>query len=194
MTSLLSIRHWQGLRAALVAFAALASPALQAASGDAHVHGTAALRIAVEGPQLVVELESPLANLLGFEHAPRTDAQRAAVRAMADKLRLPQVLLKPSAGASCVAGGVEINAPTLPPEWLGNPVPAAQTAAGKAGGEHADLAATYRWRCEAPAQLRGLEVGLVQAFPGLRRIDVQVAGPKGQSAAVLTGAMRSVAW
>ena len=58
------------------------------ASGP-HVHGTAELCVAVENNHLNVELRSPLENLLGFEHAPKTDSQRAAVKAMTAKLNKP---------------------------------------------------------------------------------------------------------
>lgn len=78
----------------------------------------------VGGGQLEVALESPLDNLLGFERAPRTDKQRAAV----------------------------------------------------------------------PAHLKGMDVALMAAFPGLRKLGVQVAGPKGHSAPVLTPGKLAVNW
>ncbi len=191
-----SPRHCR--RAAGLALAAL-TPLLAlgafAAEPGAHVHGAAVLRIVADGAQHEVTLESPLDNLLGFEHAPNTERQRASVREMAAKLRQPQRLFTPTAAARCTPAGVEIAAPTLPAALIGNPQPAAGTRADAASGaEHADLDATFRWRCDAPAQLKGLDVGLMQAFPGLRVLKVQVAGPRGQSAAVLSAGTRSVAW
>ena len=185
--------RWRGnlVAAALVALAHLG--ALAAAPG-AHLHGTAELRIVVDGAQLEVALESPLDNLLGFEHAPRNDSERAAVRAMADKLRRPQALFTPTANARCTLASMAIAAPALPTDLIGNPAPAAVATPAAKGDEHADLDATFRWRCDAPAQLKGLDVGLMQAFPGLRIVKVQVAGPRGQSATVLSAGMRSVTW
>jgi hypothetical protein len=37
-------------------------------------------------------------------------------------------------------------------------------------------------------------VGLFQHFPKLRRLDVQVAGPRGQSAARLSPQQKRLAW
>ena len=42
---------------------------------DAHVHGVAHLNVALEGNDLYIELTSPAANIVGFEHDPRTQNQ-----------------------------------------------------------------------------------------------------------------------
>ncbi len=46
---------------------------------DAHEHGSAALNVALDENKLYIELESPWNNLIGFEHAPTTDEQKALV-------------------------------------------------------------------------------------------------------------------
>ena len=43
-----------------------------------------------------------------------------------------------------------------------------------------------------PVELRNLEVGLFDAFKRIQRIDVQVAGPKGQSKLTLKRPARSI--
>ncbi len=53
----------------------------------AHEHGVAVLRVVSEGATLMIEFVSALDNLVGFEHAPRTDAQRTALRAAQARLR-----------------------------------------------------------------------------------------------------------
>lgn len=179
--------------ASMLSLALLMNASAATAEGHAHVHGSAELRIVVDGPQLEIGLESPLDNLLGFERSPRNDKERAQVRAMADSLRQASALFTPTLAARCAVVGVEIAAPTLPAELLRNPKTSVAGVAAE-GGDHADLDATYRWRCEAPAQLKGLDVGLMQAFPGLRTVKVQVVGPRGQSAAVLSSGMRSIVW
>ena len=45
----------------------------------AHEHGVALLNIAVEGYNLYIEFSSPSANIVGFEHHPRTLEQKDAV-------------------------------------------------------------------------------------------------------------------
>ena len=168
------------------AFLVLALPTMASAhEPGAHVHGVAELRVSIDGGELEIALESPLDNMLGFEHAPRTDEQRAAVRTMAAKLRQAQTLFTPTAGAQCALASVQLASAALPADLLGEPKPAAPDAAQDEDG-HADLDATFSWRCTAPEQLKGMDVGLIQAFPGVRKLNVQVVGPKGQSATMLS--------
>ncbi|WP_444884808.1 ZrgA family zinc uptake protein [Microbulbifer sp. PSTR4-B] len=41
-----------------------------------HVHGKAMMYLVAETDKIRIELESPLSNLVGFEHAPRNDTQK----------------------------------------------------------------------------------------------------------------------
>lgn len=52
---------------------------------DSHVHGVTRMNIAVEGNSLAIEVESPAANIVGFEHRPNNEKQE---RAIADALSL----------------------------------------------------------------------------------------------------------
>ena len=171
----------------------LACFAAQAHEPGAHVHGAAELRVTVDGNQLDIALESPLDNMLGFEHAPRTDKERSAVRAMAAKLRQAQNLFVPTAAAQCTLSSVQLESGALAPELLGEPKPT-QPEAKKDEDGHADLDASFGWRCAAPEKLTGMDVRLLQAFPGLRKLNVQVVGPRGQSATVLSAGQRAVKW
>lgn len=182
------------LAAAVLACLALqAPPGVQAHEPGAHVHGVAELSVAVDGPQLEIGLESPLDNVLGFEHVPRTDKQRAAVRAMAGKLRQAQTLFVPTAAAQCTLAEVQLSSAALPAELLGQAKPATGDAPKDEDG-HADLDATFTFKCAVPAQLKGMDVVLMQAFPGFRKLNVSVAGPKGQSAMVLAPGKQVVSW
>jgi hypothetical protein len=46
-----------------------------AIAADSHVHGAANIYIVANQQQLMIELETPAANILGFEHAPKTAEQ-----------------------------------------------------------------------------------------------------------------------
>ena len=46
---------------------------------DAHNHGEAQLSIVTDNQQMAITLTTPSANVIGFEHEPRTDEQRAQV-------------------------------------------------------------------------------------------------------------------
>ena len=69
-----------GLAPALLACAALAEQHGEHREHMAHEHGHGTLDIVVEGEELVMELRIPGVNVVGFEHAPRDDAEREAVR------------------------------------------------------------------------------------------------------------------
>jgi len=67
----------------------------------AHEHGRGMLDIVAEGEELVVEFRIPAANVVGFEHAPRDDAEREAVRKAAETFRDPASVLALPAAAEC---------------------------------------------------------------------------------------------
>lgn len=171
-------------------------PATLHAGEKAHQHGIAILEVAVDGGTLRLRLESPLDNLAGFEHAPKNEAQKKTIRAMADKLNRPTTLFAPSPQAACVPISIRIESQVLEAVLLqvaGKP-PATNTQ-GKASGHqhehqhengHAELIANYAFRCTLPQHLSTLEVKLFDIFPGLKRLDTQVARPRGQKAARLS--------
>jgi len=189
----------------LVACMALAASAAHA--GKAHEHGVVRLDVSVEGSTLNIDMLAPLDNWLGFERAPRTDAERKAAAEVLARLRNPQQgapLFATDAGAQCQLTLAEVSAPVLEP----GAKPAAKTGAAPVtpaaapkpaptpspkGDEHADLEARYTFQCAQPGQLRTLDLGLFDAYKRIQRIHVQVVGPKGQSKVTLRRPARSVA-
>lgn len=162
----------------------------------AHQHGVAKLAVAVDGNVLEINLESPLDNLLGFERAPRTDAEREAVRKMAQRFHAPAGLYTPTPAANCTPQAAELASDVLSPALLaaaGTAAPSAAPAA-KAGDGHADLDATVRFQCANPAALKGVEVGLFKAFPKFRQIDAAVAAGSGQRGSKLTPRQTALSW
>jgi hypothetical protein len=159
---------------------ALCGPALLALAGAAHAagaheHGVVKLDVAVDGSRVLIEIDSPLDNLLGFEHAPRTDADRAKADAMVKKLRDAATLFRIDGSAGCTLGAVDLQSAPL---QLGKK-PAA------ANDTHGDLEGSFEFKCKAGAKAAFLEVSLFDAFPQVKRIDLQVATPKGQMKATL---------
>lgn len=152
-------------------------------SHAAHTHGVAKLEIAIDGNAVTLYLESPQEALLGFEHAPRNAKERAAAETLLKALASGGALFVPTAAAGCVQKSAAIAAPAL------------QAAPGKAqAGEHSNVDADYVFTCNQPDQLTGLEARLFDTFPRLKRLEAQVAGPRGQKAVKLTGKMRFLSW
>jgi hypothetical protein len=162
-------------------------PALPA---EAHVHGQGHLDVAIDEGVLTIHLESPLDSFVGFEHAARNEKERAAVQRMARTLRTEPMFV-PSAAAGCRLKQISLSSPVLDPALLGESRPAKEE-----GGEsgHAELIGEYVYACEKVAALKGLEVRLFTAFPALKRLDAQVAGPTGQSGARLTKQSPNLSW
>jgi len=148
----------------------------------AHVHGQAALQVTVDGASLDLRLESPLEAVLGFEHAPRNDKERAAVASLRKTLAAGEQLFAPTVAAGCKLTETRVISDVLD----GKP--------GAGADGHGDVVAEYRFACAQPARLTGLEARLFSNFPRLRRLDAQVVSGKGQTARRLTPRMRLLSW
>ena len=89
--------------------AAAAEPA-QSSSHGAHVHGQAQLSFASDAQQVELLLESPVVNLVGFEHAPGSAAEKAAWQQSQTLLQSGQWLQLPAA-ANCQLQQQQLNEP-----------------------------------------------------------------------------------
>ena len=76
--------------------------------------------------------------------------------------------------------------------WSGDPGQPAEHADPGHAATHADVFAEYRFVCERPTALVGLEVLLFDLFPGLQQLQVQYIAPGAQAAAMLTPRQRSL--
>lgn len=160
------------MRLALLALLVTLTPAAWASK--AHEHGVAHVDIAVDAARLTIALSTPLDNLVGFERAPRTDAERRALEAAVARLA-DAALWQPDAAARCKAGSPKVTPPAFD-KVKGNPAKA---------DEHADVEASVEFECAKPQELRSLGTQLFKALPRLKRAEVQVATSRGQAKAVL---------
>lgn len=168
----------------------------------AHVHGKLELDIAIEGTAVTIEMEAPLDSLLGFERAPRTDAERAAVANMAQRLRAADQLFVIDPAAGCKLGPVQLDSPVLSGDKPADARPAAGTRAGDAkaaakpaqDGDHADLDASFAFNCVDASRARYIEVQLFDAFKNLRQIESEIVAPQGQFKRVLRRPATRLTW
>jgi hypothetical protein len=149
-------------------FALCLAPLVANAAGKAHVHGIAKLDVAVEATKITVQLESPLDNLLGYERAPRTDAERKQADAMVARLKAGDAMFRIDPAAQCTLGKVELASSALK---LGQPDPSEEG--------HADIDGTFEFNCVDAAKAAFIDVGLFE-YKRLQRLEVQVAASKGQ--------------
>lgn len=149
-----------------LAFALL--PLHAAAAGKAHEHGIARLDIAVDARTITLHLDSPLDNLLGFEHEPRTEAQRRQADALVSQLQAADQLFRFDPAAQCALTRTTLESTPL------------KLGAGTAPDDgHADLDGDFEFTCADPARAAYVDVALFR-FDHLQQISVQVAAPDGQ--------------
>ena len=148
---------------------------IEGGSLDAHEHGAAQLNALLDGQRLELELESPAMNLVGFEHAPSSAADRAKVAAVRRQLGQPQELFGLAAG-DCVVATQELESALFETEQHD-------------ASEHSEIHAHYRLDCQQPGELQRLDLGeLFRRFPATEKIQVQLIGPNGQQGVELTPA------
>jgi hypothetical protein len=144
----------------------------------AHEHGKVMINVALEEKQLIIELDSPAVNVVGFEHEPRTESERAAVRTVSDVLRSGKGLFGLPKDALCLFQGADIKAPKWEhsPEEHGKP---------DEHEHHADYEARFTYRCEAPGSLTWLEPWLLDKLLNVVEARVNIATGTGQQSEVV---------
>ena len=174
---------------------------------EAHQHGHAYMNVSVEGKKVEIELVSPLANVISFEHAPETDAQKKEVRDMAAVMRKAETLFLLPAEAGCQVVEVSLESSVIDDDLLasgeagkthahheGHKHEAEEHDGHDHGHGHADLEVEVSFMCRHPEKLRGVTVDLFRAFPNLHEIEVQMVTPGGQKAAELTPESNTLRW
>ena len=160
---------------------------------DVHVHGIAALNLALEGQEVHVELDSPAANIVGFEHAPFSESDHAALDKAVAKLKGGDRLFRFNNDAGCRMETVNVASALLDKEHDEHAGEHLDEHAHKEKGEHegevhSDIKASYHFECTAPGKLTQLTVELFEAFPGMEKLEVQYVIEAKQGAAELTAA------
>ena len=148
-----------------------------------HVHGAAELLIVQDGKQLEIELRSPAANLLGFEHHPKTKAQHDKLNKLSATLAEGAELFQ-FAPSSCQLLSHSTDLGTLD---------AGEQNAGDHlddHGDHSDIKAHYRYHCGAAVQ--SLHSDVASRYPGLDTVRVQWVVNGRQGAATLDNSHRNV--
>lgn len=153
-------------------------------SHDAHVHGIAQLNVAVDADSLLVELDSPAMNLVGFEHPPHTDEERAAIAAAREQLADGAALFVPNAEAECVQISSQVKLELGEHDEDGHDKHEADHE--DEHDHHADGHGEWAFTCANPVSLDQLDVRVFEVFPGTESLRVQLITSAGQRGAELT--------
>ena len=153
----------------------------------AHEHGVGRLNAVLDGQALELELDSPAMNLVGFEHAATSAADKAKVAAVRKQLENPSALFNLPKAAGCVVSSQELNSPLFgdKPEAEHDDDDHATdgkgAAAHKHDHDHSEIHAHYQFTCATPTGLGNLDLSQVfKTFPATLKIQVQLIGPSGQ--------------
>lgn len=118
----------------------------------AHEHGAARLTVATTDVGFEVTLETPAANVFGFEHTAATDEEQQAISDAKEKLT---GVFTANNEAACELATYVLDT-------------------GDEQGGHSDIDARWAFKCAQPDQLNRIDVRLFSAFPqGFRHVNAE---------------------
>lgn len=130
----------------------------------AHEHGSGELQLVLDGPELVLNIKTPADDIVGFEYAPKTEAEKKkgsdAYKLLTDVSQV--VKLNPEAG--CVVSESKVE---------GRVFPENQQTVGANEDSHSEVSISYTFKCERPDVLKNTEIVMLDKFKGLKKLKVQ---------------------
>jgi len=159
-------------------------------SAEAHTHGNAELAIVLENEAIIIEFDSPLYNILGFEHRPETEAQKRRVMSAETQLSQADGLFVFNSEAACRPSSQIENIQLF--ENQKSPSSADHDHShdedhshdhkdeGDENNTHKDMRLTYRFSCDNSSAIKNVSVNLFEAFENLSDVDVVYLGPSTQ--------------
>lgn len=169
----------------------------------AHEHGHGQLNLAVEGHELEMELVSPGADIVGFEHHPETESDKQAIEKAAALLKKGDTLFVPAEDAECRLEEAEVESAMMEDDDHDHHAEEkehghekehahekehghGQDHAGHEQETHSEFHVHYHFHCDTPDRLTHIDVKFFDQFPGAEELEVQAISAKGQTAAELT--------
>tara|TARA_R110000782_G_scaffold3506_1_gene12863 strand:- start:71 stop:670 length:600 start_codon:yes stop_codon:yes gene_type:complete len=152
----------------------------------AHEHGVGQLSLAVEGNVVEIEITAPGADIVGFEHAAETEADRAALAAAAARLKDAVALFRFPPKADCRLEEAEVHSALLDDAHDHEKKHDHDKGHAHEAEGHAEFRAHYHFRCADPAALSHVDLGYFTAFPAARELEARTITAKGQGAQELT--------
>ncbi|MDR2459413.1 MAG: DUF2796 domain-containing protein [Deltaproteobacteria bacterium] len=194
------------------------------AQGDthpAHVHGVGNVNISIDDKTVDIDLSGPLANYISFEHVPSTDAEKAEMKSMVDKLSNPTALFTLPADWGCTPEAPVIEGENIPEDILGHAHSVGDHGHDHGhddghdhghddghdhghddghdhgeGGEHSDVDVEISYNCTSiKADTGEIDAkGLFTSFSNLHELNVQLIRPGGQTGVQLEPDKSVIKW
>lgn len=141
---------------------------------DSHEHGVATLNVTLNESRVEVMLESPAANIFGFEHKASTDEDKQTLQSKKVLLENADQLLIFNKEAECKQISGNIDSPLFDQEPEKN------------GDAHNDVYASWVFECQNKT-IESVETQLFSKFPqGFERINVEWISLNNASAVTLS--------
>lgn len=172
---------------------------------DAHVHGLAELTLVLEGNTLELELESPAANIVGFEHRASTPEQRGLADEAKAILESPQALFT-FAGTRCELKQANVDVSSVMNTTDDDHANHAEedhhekqhdhdtehNRHSEAYDTHSEIRAHYHFDCKQGSELTAVSVKLLDHFPGIENLNAMWVTDSRQGAVKLTAQAKHI--
>lgn len=169
---------------------------------DAHVHGVSTLELAVEDGTLEINLLSPGLDIVGFEYAATTDADKDAVAAAIRTLLAPENVVALPGAAGCrlieaVAhhnGGDDDHEEDMHDHAEGedhdhdhdHDHAEDDDHEHEENAQHSEFHANYRFSCDATNELTTIAFPFFETFPNAEEIEARYVTDTGTGAVEIT--------
>lgn len=157
-------------------------------SAESHTHGGAKLAIVSENNGIAIEFETPLYNLLGFEYAPKSEAEKTRVIEVENTLTNPQSLISFNKDAECafLPFKTEVklfddHADDHDDEDHDEDHHDEDTSVN-----HKDVILNYELTCKAIDNLKSVHVKFFDVFSNFTELELVYLGPSKQMSAELS--------
>lgn len=134
-----------------------------------HEHGAARLTVAAIDDGLEISLESPAANVFGFEHKANSEAEHHVVHEALETLKDGSVLFVVNEAAACKLEKANVKSVVAESHDEHD-----HNAPADGEDSHSDIEAGWVYHCDKPDAIETVTVKLFSAFPkGFEDIDVE---------------------
>jgi len=155
---------------------------------DAHEHGHAELMIIKENQHLEITLRSPAQNIVGFEHAAQSEADKATLKKAVKLLKQADQLILLAPEAQCALENVELESALLSDQDDTHPHHDKHDAHGHDDAHHdehdahghdethSEFEVAYQYVCQNLSVLSAIDLKIFALFPLTERIDAKLLG------------------
>ncbi|HBV76605.1 DUF2796 domain-containing protein [Vibrio sp.] len=153
---------------------------------EAHVHGLVTFNIVQDGNELLVEINSPGNDVLGFEHQPKSDEDQKRYQQVTHLLKQPESILHLPENAQCKA------------EYVSVKDNIAQTKEAHHDHDHDHQHGTftleYHFQCNNIQQLSSISTQWFTQFPSTQTIDINLLTDANQQHIELKNPSNTIQW